>query len=63
MNKNDGQPRLRASIASELAKDGWSQQQAEAEASKKLNSLRNKPAGMYEVCVGNTVIIVTKSES
>jgi hypothetical protein len=58
MDKNDGQPSLRASIASELEAAGLPASQASQQATSELLKLRASGPGTYDVHVGNTVIKV-----
>jgi len=62
MNKNDGQPALRASLASEWQASGLSQQESERRATQALLALRQAGEGKHELEAGNTVIIVTSKK-
>ena len=57
LGKNDGQPALRASIASELEQAGMSAKQAGKQATSELLKLRASE-GRQEIHAGNTVFIV-----
>ena len=57
LGRNDGQPALRASIASELEQAGMSAKQASKQATSELLKLR-AGKGKREVHAGNTVFVV-----
>ena len=59
MRKNDGQPALRAKIASGLRARGMPAQQAEAEATSRLLELRQLQPGRYWVAAGDEMIHVS----
>ena len=63
MRKNDGQPSLRASIASGLRARGMPAEQAEAEASRRMLEIRQlQPGQSYWIAAGDEMIHVTTVE-